>query len=265
MRRRFFVERFAGASARLEGEAARHLGRVLHAEPGQLYELSDGHSIFLARIESLARDRIDFALVESVPAPAAWLDISLLLAVVKFDRFEWALEKATELGVQEIVPLAADRSAKPLLLAAPKRTARWRKILLESAEQSRRVRPPVLQEVVRPAAAFAQADAPLKILLSENPSAVPLGALFAEAASQSLPETATAAPRRIAVAVGPEGGWTEQEFAAAHAAGFREGALGRGILRTETAVVAGLAAVHVYFDADGGAGSQISERRLGQP
>lgn len=261
MRRRFFVESFAGGAARLEGDAAHHLGRVLHAGPGQLYELSDGNSVFVARIERLARDHIDFSLLEPVPAAAPSLEICLLLAVVKFDRFEWALEKATELGVHRIVPLAAERSAKALVLAAPKRAVRWRKILLESAQQARCLRPPSLAEIVRPAAAFAQAAAPLQVLFSENPSAVPLRSVFAEAASK-LEEEKT--PRRIALAVGPEGGWTDREFAAASAAGFREAALGKGILRTETAVVAALAAVHLYFDSDGDPAAQAYERNFKQ-
>ena len=97
MRRRFFVERFANGAARLEGDAARHLGRVLRAEPGQLYELSDGESVFLARLERVSSHQADFALLESLPASAPRFETSLLLAIVKFDRFEWALEKATEL------------------------------------------------------------------------------------------------------------------------------------------------------------------------
>ena len=143
MRRRFFVERFAGGTARLAGEAAHHLGRVLHAEPGQLYELSDGNSVFLARIERISASDIDFSLLEALPGPAASPEIVLLLAIVKFDRFEWALEKATELGVHTIVPLAAERTAKALSQASLKRADRWRKILRESAQQARCLRPPV--------------------------------------------------------------------------------------------------------------------------
>ena len=73
MRRRFFVDRFESDSANLRGDAAEHLGRVLRAEPGQLYELSDGHSVWLAKIERVALskrgdNRIEFALVEPIPA-----------------------------------------------------------------------------------------------------------------------------------------------------------------------------------------------------
>src|SRR5580692_6668007 len=121
MRRRFFVEHFQAGSAILRGEAAHHLGRVLRAEAGQLYELSDGQRLWLARTENVGRDEVQFTLVEQLPVVVATVQIELLLAVVKFDRFEWSLEKATELGVEEIAPLAAERSEKGLLAAAAKR------------------------------------------------------------------------------------------------------------------------------------------------
>jgi 16S rRNA (uracil1498-N3)-methyltransferase len=244
LRRRFFVEAFAGGTACLTGDAAHHLGRVLRAEPGQLYELSDANSVFLARVERVSGNRIDFALLEKLPAARAPLDVSILLAIVKFDRYEWALEKATELGVNTIVPLAAERSEKALVSTAVKRAARWRKILLESAQQARCLRPPFLCEVTQPAAAFAENTASLKALFSERSGALPVQAIFKEAASKEIENV----PQRIALAVGPEGGWTDQEFDAASAAGFREVSLGSNILRTETAVIAGLAAAHLYFD-----------------
>jgi 16S rRNA (uracil1498-N3)-methyltransferase len=246
LRRRFFVDAFAGGTARLGGDAAHHLGRVLRAEPGQLYELSDGNCVFLARVERVSDAGVDFSLLEKLPAPAPSIEIVLLLAIVKFDRFEWALEKATELGVNAIVPLAAERSEKALLSAAAKRAGRWRKILLESAQQARCLRLPSLRDVMRPAVAFGENAAPVKILLSERGSAVPVRAIFSEVASKI---TEGKSPQRIVLGIGPEGGWTEGEFEAASAAGFCEASLGQNILRTETAVIAGLAAAHLYFDA----------------
>src|ERR1700720_32915 len=125
MRRRFFVEQFVADRAFMEGEAAHHLGRVLRAQTGQLYELSDGERVWLGRIESVSRDRVQFALVEELPAMLPGVAVTLLLSVVKFDAFEWAIEKATELGVSSIVPLAAARSEKALVAAAEKRSERW--------------------------------------------------------------------------------------------------------------------------------------------
>jgi 16S rRNA (uracil1498-N3)-methyltransferase len=174
VRRRFFVEKFSGGAAVIEGETAHHLGRVLRAEPGQLYELSDGAKVWLGRIEAVNRDRVEFSLVEEIPSHAAAVDVTLLLAVVRFDAFEWAIEKATELGAGTIVPLAAARSEKALLAAAGKRAERWKKLLLEASQQSRRLRVPVLAPLVRPDEALAGTVGDLKVMFSERPRAVTL-------------------------------------------------------------------------------------------
>ncbi len=245
MRRRFFVDGFAEGSATLRGEAAHHLGRVLRAEAGQFYELSDGEHLWLARTESVGCDEVQFTLIEQLPAATAPVRIELLLAVVKFDRFEWALEKATELGADEIVPLAADRSEKGLLAAAAKRAERWKRVLAESAQQARRLRVPALMDAAKPRDAFRASGATLKLLLSERPGGRPLREVLEPIASTQGGEDSP----RVAIAVGPEGGWTDAEFTLASDNGFSEAALGANILRTETAVCATLAAVQYAFGA----------------
>jgi 16S rRNA (uracil1498-N3)-methyltransferase len=217
----------------MEGEAAHHLGRVLRAQTGQLYELSDGEQVWLGRIENVSRDRIQFDLVEQLPVVHPDVNVTLLLAVVKFDAFEWAIEKATELGVSTIVPLAAERSEKALLAAAAKRADRWKKILLEASQQSRRVRVPMLAALAKPDSAFASRKDAFGVLLSERSTASPLRkVLQGQRAASAI------------LAIGPEGGWTEEEFSVACKSGFNEASLGRRILRTETAVVAALASLN---------------------
>ena len=259
MRRRFFVDRFERESASLRDEVAEHLGGVLRAEPGQLYELSDGQCVWLARVERVAvskrgPSRIDFALVEPIEAAEPSVHIELLISIVKFDRFEWCLEKATELGVDEIVPLAAVRTDKALIAAAAKRHERWNRIILESAQQSRRLRPPILHAVLPPDKAFAQSSASLKVFLSERREAQSLRIVIdqdaASVAQALLPvrlssatDPQTQATPTTSLAVGPEGGWTDDEIASAAATGFLGASLGENILRTETAVIASLAVV----------------------
>ena len=221
----------------MEGDAAHHLGRVLRAQTGQLYELSDGERVWLGRIESVGRDRVQFALVEELAAVQPGVDVMLLLAVVKFDAFEWAIEKATELGVSTIVPLAAQRSEKALLAAVAKRAERWKKILLEASQQSRRVRVPVLGELVRSESAFASCKDGLRVMLSERATASPLRKVL-----ESRRDI------KAILAIGPEGGWTDEEFGAAHGCGYQEASLGPLILRTETAVVTALASLHYALD-----------------
>lgn len=244
MRRRFFVEQFDSRSAALRGDTAEHLGRVLRAEPGQLYELSDGRAVWLARIERVAlskrgESRIDFRLVEPVATSEPSVQSDLLLSLVKFDRFEWCLEKATELGAREIIPLAAARTDKALIAAAGKRRSRWERILVESAQQSRRLHPPSLGEAVSPEKALARCAASTKIFLSERHEAPSIREVLSSVARSS----AGGSPCVVAIAIGPEGGWTGEEIATASAAGFAEASLGENILRTETAVVAAMAVV----------------------
>lgn len=245
----------------MEGNAAHHLGHVLRAEQGQLYELSDGNRVWLARVEGVKRDRVGFSLVEEVPVQQPMLQTTLLLSVVKFDAFEFALEKATELGVNAVVPLAAARSEKALLAAAPKRAQRWKKILLEASQQSRRLRIPELAPLAKPEASFSSKAIGLKVLLSERLEARSLRTVLekqmpargttvaaGEEANQAIGdlkghsqgnESAAAT-----LAIGPEGGWTDPEFDCAHKEGFCEASLGRLILRTETAVIAALASLN---------------------
>lgn len=223
----------------MEGEAAHHLGRVLRAQIGQRYELSDGERVWLGEIASVGRDRVEFTLVEELPAQQPSLDVTLLLSVVKFDMFEWAIEKATELGVTTIVPLSAARSEKALLVSSVKRAERWKKILLESSQQSRRVRVPLLAELTVPESAFASPKDGLRILLSERPEALSIRSIL-EGRHQT----------KATLAIGPEGGWTDTEFESARRSGFQEASLGKLILRTETAVITALSSINYALAAE---------------
>jgi 16S rRNA (uracil1498-N3)-methyltransferase len=242
MRRRFFVDHFDDGTATVRGDTAEHLGRVLRAEPGQLYELSDGEHVWLGRVERVGLlkrgdNRVEFSLVEPIAVQEPGLHLQLLIALVKFDRFEWCLEKASELGVGEITPLIAARTDKALVGASAKRHARWEKILLESAQQSRRLRPPKIGEAVTPEEAYAASSAECKLLLSERSDAP---------AIHDVLQNVTA--RTAAVSIGPEGGWTDDELVLARAAGFTEASLGQLVLRTETAVLASLAILQFALD-----------------
>jgi 16S rRNA (uracil1498-N3)-methyltransferase len=227
-RRRFFVDRIHNDHAELTGDNARHLARVLRAEPGQRYELSDNHHAYLAEIRSVTSARVTFHVLEPLSAPPPSPQVTLYAALIKSDRFEWLIEKATELGVARIVPVIADRAEKGLASAAPKRIDRWRKIAHESSQQSRRLKIPEIL-LPEPFAATMADPVRYRFFLEENPGAPPL---------LSLVPTETHA---FSILTGPEGGWTDPERALASAAGWKAVSLGANILRAETAAIAALA------------------------
>ena len=165
-RRRWIADQVTGNRAALTGEHANHLVRVLRASVGQEFDVSANGVVRRARVVSIEGSRVEFELGDEVPlAPAPKL--TLLLAVFKFDRMEWAIEKCTELGVARIVPAIARRTDAHLAAAAAKRVERWRRIALQAAEQSRRTTPP---EIAAPMKLSDAVSSPgnLRIVLSES-------------------------------------------------------------------------------------------------
>lgn len=232
-RRRFFVQEVRGRQAVLRGETADHLRRVLRASVGQRFEISDNRAAWLAEIESFGKQEVRFRTLETLPVVTMPVRLVLLASLFKFDRFEWMLEKATELGVEVIVPVVSERSEKGLEQAAVRRAARWRKILLESSQQARRTVLPVLEDGV-PFAEALHRSGRCRLLLDEAPGGTPLLA--------AVPSAETRSPSDVAcLLTGPEGGWTAAERAAAIDAGWAPVSLGPLILRAETATIAALA------------------------
>ena len=233
MRRRFFVDEVRNGLAELAGEDARHLTRVLRVEAGQRYEISDNRNVYLAEIEAARKESVVFRTLEKLPAPAPSARVVLYAALIKFDRFEWIVEKATELGVAEIFPVEAARSERGLERGAGKRAERWRRIALEASQQSRRAFLPEIADAA-PLARVLARPATHRFALDEAGDVLPL--LPALPAARSVTDT-------VAILTGPEGGWTEEERAAFTAAGWTPVSLGPLILRAETAVIAALAVV----------------------
>jgi len=226
------VDAILGGMAELSGDDARHLTRVLRAEPGQRYEITDGQAAYLAEIAEARGQRVVFRVIEPIASAEPAVRIALCAALVKFDRFEWTIEKATELGVETILPVEATRSEKGLLEASRKRAARWERIARESSQQARRVAAPRILEAAPFERALAQPAGHRYFL--EEAAAPPL--------LQVLPAE-KAAGASVALLVGPEGGWTAAERAQAAAAGWQPASLGPLVLRAETAAIAALAVI----------------------
>jgi len=230
-RRRWIADEISGNRAALTGDHADHLVRVLRARVGQEFDIVMGVALRRGRIVTVAEGRVEFELGEEILAALA-PNLTLLLAIFKFDRMEWAIEKCTELGVSRIVPVIARRTDAHLAPAAAKRAERWRRIALQATEQSRRTAPP---EIAAPVKLHEAASLPgtLRIVLAESEKQTLLRDVVASHWGGA----------EILLAIGPEGGWTEDELQLFQEAGWITASLGPTILRAETAAIAATAIV----------------------
>ena len=228
-RRRWIADEVSGNEAALTGEHAEHLVRVLRARVGQEFDIAAGASVRRGRIVSVQQGRVEFELGEDVPA-AETPTVTLLLAIFKFDRMEWAIEKCTELGASRIVPFVARRTDAHLASAAGKRTDRWRRIALQAAEQSRRPGAPEIADPTKLQEAVKQIVGSHRIVLSESEPQVLLRDLLAGPSGAE-----------IVLAIGPEGGWADDELELFKQSGWASASLGSTILRAETAAIAATA------------------------
>ena len=233
-RRRWIADQVSGGRAFLLGPNAEHLARVLRARIGQEFEISTGDRVRLGRVVHIEDARVELELGAEVPQVEA-AQIALLLAVFKFDRMEWAMEKATELGVTQILPLIARRTEAHLAAGATKRVERWRRIAHQAAQQSRRASPPDIANP-QPLKSALQFEAAVRIVLAENERGLTLKQALDQAGNWQL-----TSGNCLALAIGPEGGWTSEELSAFSAAGWTAASLGNTILRAETAALAALA------------------------
>jgi len=223
-----------GHEVALPEDAAAHLARVLRLREGDACVLfnGDGHD-YPARLVSLdkrqVRARIEAAQPLQNESP---LRIVLLQGVARGEKMDLILQKATELGVAQILPVDSERSEVKLSgERLHKRLAHWQGVVVAACEQSGRARVP---EVASPqaliAAAAALPDDALRLLLD------PQGA-------HALSTLQAPASQRVVIAIGPEGGWSPRDRQALEAAGFQGLRLGPRVLRTETAGLAAIAAL----------------------
>jgi 16S rRNA (uracil1498-N3)-methyltransferase len=229
-RRRWIADEVSGNRAAVTGSHADHLVRVLRVRVGQKFDIATGGDVRRGTIVAVGNDRVEFELGEEVLAAGA-VQVTLLLAVFKFDRMEWAIEKCTELGAARIVPVIARRTDAHLGSAAVKRVERWRRIALQAAEQSRRTGPPEIDAPAKLADAIGLPGG-LRIVLAESEQQVLLRDVVASNTGND-----------VLLAIGPEGGWSEDELQFFEKAGWIAASLGQTILRAETAAIAATAVV----------------------
>ena len=225
---RFFVDAPLSPGQHALPEAQAHyVSRVLRLNAGAVLQLFDGSGLeYPARIVEAGKKQV---LVELEPGFAGMaespLHIHLGQGLSRGERMDWAIQKATELGVNAITPLFTDRCEVRLKdERADKRLAHWRQVAISACEQCGRSVLPQINPPMLLAEWQAQVEAELKLVL--HPVAVPL--------ESHQP------PQRLAFLIGPEGGLSDDEVTAAADAGFLPARLGPRVLRTETAPVVAL-------------------------
>ena len=238
MHNRFYIEPASTGLAKVEisGEEHHHLARVKRMTAGQEVVLLDGKGLSArAVIDKVHRDYTELTILERASAAEPALRIVAAMAVFKPQRMDWAVEKACELGVWSVRPFIAARSPQGAardLDANAARLERWRRIAVSASKQSGRIFIPVVNPVVEFEEMIFAATTEVRLLIHEHGTTEDLDAALAGAASQE-----------VLAAFGPEGGFTDQEVAAAVKAGFTIAGLGPRVLRAETAIVAGIAII----------------------
>ena len=250
-RRRFYAPPSAFTpgidSVHLASDEARHLRDVLRLKLGdEVYVFDGAGKEFQCRVEESRRDAAQLGVISEVePAhPESPLRLTLAVALLKGEKFDLVVQKATELGVARLVPVITKHADIRLRdeSDAAKRVARWQRIALEAAKQSGR-------------AVVPQVDSPVAFG-SLIPTAASEGAIpclmFSEREGQALRETAKNLPAevlRITALVGSEGGWANEELATARDAGWVIVTLGGRTLRAETAAITVAALIqHLFGD-----------------
>jgi len=235
---RFYCPVFeVGQASRLEGDEARHLVKVRRVAVGAEVEVFDGRGASaVAEVVQVGRDRVELRvkrLLDGLP-PAA-LKLTLASAIPKGDRFDWLVEKATELGVDRVVPLITERSSVDPRSA---KLDRLRRAIIEASKQCRRDELMTLEEPVRWETWLGRPDPKLDHRWLAHP-----GGTFPWA------ETPLVRGARVAVAIGPEGGFSDGEVALARSVGWETIDLTASILRVETAAMA--VSAHLLIRSNG--------------
>ena len=226
---RFFIDGTADGRAYIAGADALHIAKALRMRPGEALTLCDGKGTdFDGVLETVTDRQVTVRISASRPSQAEpTLAVTLYQGLPKGDKMDWIIQKAVELGVTAVVPVAARRSVARLEGEADKKQERWQRIAAEAAGQCGRG---MLPSVERPLS-WSQALS----RLSGEPALV-----FYEGGGRPLRELVTPSTRRLSVFVGPEGGFDPEEIDAIRRQGGGVATLGPRILRCETAPLAAL-------------------------
>lgn len=238
-RHRFYAspDQLNDKTAILDSEEAHHLTRVLRLGVNDLVFVFDGEgNEWQAEVSSAGKHEVELRFIEKLSDPVdSPLRLTLGQALIKGDKFDWVIQKATELGASRVVPLITGHgNVRRVDERIEHKLQRWRRIALEAVKQCGRRRIIEIAEPVNFADFCRRDDSTVRLLFSER-------------GGRSMHEV-PGGPS-VSLAVGPEGGWSDSELELAEGSGFIPIHLGGRILRTETAAVVAVAlAQHLFGD-----------------
>ncbi len=229
--------------ARLEGEEHHHLSRVLRVRPGErVWLVEEGEGAFRAEVLEIGPNETRLRVLEGERVGTTEMPVILAQSLIKPKNMDLVIQKATELGVREIVPVEASRSVSRIGGRGAPKLARWQRIAREAAKQSRRTDIPSVSPPQPFSDFLGSRKEPRKFILCEAG-----GTLMRDLLTGPPVETAPAGDRGVVLLVGPEGGWSGEEESRAFDHGFQAASLGTRILRSETAALAGLAVIQALW------------------
>lgn len=240
--RRFFAapENFSEKEIQLNADESRHLRDVLRLRIGEHVAVFDGAgNEFVCSIERIERKAVSLLILEKInpPSPESNLNLTLAVALLKGEKFDLVVQKATELGVKGILPLETTRADVKIKdeKDVAKKLERWRRIALEAAKQSGRAVVPLIEKPI-------DFEDFVKTTSGER-------IFFAERGGEELNQMSNRNFGELTIAVGAEGGWDEREIELARAEDFKIVTLGGRILRAETAAIVTIALLqHLFGD-----------------
>ena len=225
-----------GTEITLTGDLCHHLRASLRVKPGECLWLTDEQRRrYRVEVMEVAQQRMTVRVLDQQEGPAETGPTVLLAqALLKGDHMDWVVQKASELGVRTIQPLIAQHGVvRPQTGRIATQVSRWQRIATEAAQQSEQWQPPLLLDPLDSRRFFSQAATTCALILAERREAVALS-------NVPLPALST---ESVALVIGPEGGWAEEELSLALAQGYQTVSLGAHILRADTAAVTALSIV----------------------
>jgi len=220
-----------GCEVQLDAAPSHHLAIVLRAKPGQMVELFNGDgNAYRATLSAITRKTVTVAIEDCTSTNnESPLHIELGVGISKGDRFDFVLQKSTELGVTAITPLITERTEVRLdAERAEKKLDHWRQVVVSACEQSGRNIVPAVGGIAKLVDWIDGCNAERKFVLHHRADSAP---------------AADTKPQRVALLIGPEGGLNADEIVAAEKSGFVPWRLGPRVLRTETAPLVAIAAL----------------------